>query len=89
MFRLGFGKKNERDTDRVNALKSAVRQARSLGDDVAVSINEIACADPACPVLETIILVMQPGQKTRAYKVHGALDALTDDALRAALQAQS
>lgn len=87
MFRLGFGKKNEHDPARMAALKRSVRDALALGDDCAISINEIACADPACPVLETIILVMQPGQKTRAYKAHGALDELTGDALRDALKA--
>ena len=85
MFRFGFGKKPERDGARVAALKQTVRDALALDSDVAVSINEIACADPACPVLETIVLVMVPGQKTRAYKLHGALDDLTGPALRDAL----
>lgn len=86
MFRFGFGKKSEREPERIAALKQSVREALALGDDVAVSINEIACADPACAVLETIILVMQPGHKTRAYKVHGALDDLSETALRDALK---
>lgn len=85
MIRFGFGKKNERDPERIAALKQQVRAALALPEDTAISINEIACADPACPVLETIILVMQPGQKTRAYKAHGALDDLTGEALRTAL----
>lgn len=86
MIRFGFGKRSERDNERVAAFKNQVREALALSDDAAVSINEIACADPACPVLETIVLVMQPGQKTRAYKVHGALDDLTGEDLKAALQ---
>ncbi|MGL4325673.1 MAG: hypothetical protein ACRCTD_16690 [Beijerinckiaceae bacterium] len=85
MFRFGFGKKPERDDARVAALKQTVRDALTLAEETAVSINEIACADPACPVLETIVLVMEPGKKTRAYKVHGALDDLTGPALRDAL----
>jgi hypothetical protein len=87
MLRFGFGRKEERDPAAVEAIKRNVRAALTLDDDVAISINEIACADPACPVLETIILIMEPGKKTRAVKVHGALAGLSADEIRAGLQA--
>ncbi|MET0604946.1 MAG: hypothetical protein ABWZ80_00680 [Beijerinckiaceae bacterium] len=87
MLRFGFGKKDERDPGAVEAIKRDVRAALSLADDVAISINEIACADPACPILETIILVMAPGKKTVAYKAHGSIEGVTGDALRQALGA--
>ena len=34
-----------------------------LPDQLAV--NDIACTDPACPGVETVILVMEPGQNAR------------------------
>ena len=48
-------------------------------------VNEIACLDPACPGLETVILVMEPGRKTRAYKVAKALDMVTEQDIREVL----
>src|SRR4051812_33058594 len=53
----------------------------------ALVVNEIACLDPACPGLETVILVMEPGRKTRALKVAKAMDAVTYQDIRAALDA--
>jgi hypothetical protein len=48
----------------------------------ALAVNEIACLDPACPGLETVILVMEPGRKTRAHKIAKALDAVTEQDVR-------
>lgn len=86
MLRFGFGKKDQRDPALVERMKATARAALDLSDDVVLSINEIECADPACPILETIILIMEPGKKTRAVKAHGAIDKLSPDELRAALQ---
>lgn len=88
MLRFGFGRKDERDPAQVERTKRNVRAALSLGEDVALSVSEIACADPACPVLETIVLIMEPGRKTRACKAHGAIDAMGVEELRAALTFQ-
>jgi len=50
-----------------------------------LSVSEISCADPSCPGTETVILVMRPGERTRAYKVAKAMDAVTEPELRAVL----
>ena len=62
----------------------------TLGDspDVSVSVNEIACRDPACPGVETIILVMVPGQRARACKVAKILDDVTEADVREAVAAR-
>ncbi len=61
------------------------RAILSLDEDATVSANEILCADPACPGSETVILVMRPGQRTKAYKVTAEAKDVTEDMLRAAL----
>jgi hypothetical protein len=53
----------------LSPLKSLIRDRLQLCEDTALTINEIICADPDCPGLETIILIMEPGQKTRALKL--------------------
>ena len=73
------------DPQTLERIKSSVRELMALPADTAIAVNEIACLDPACPGLETVILVMEPGRKTRAYKVAKALDAVTEQDLREAL----
>jgi hypothetical protein len=87
MLKFRFGGKAARDPAAAEQAKQNVREALSLSADVAISINEISCADPACPILETVILVMEPGRKTRAYKLHGAMQAMSAEQLRHALSA--
>jgi hypothetical protein len=68
-------------------LKAQVRDLLGLSETAAIAVNEILCADPACPGNETVILVMKPGEKTRAYKLQMAMAAVTAEALAEALRA--
>lgn len=61
-------------------IKGWTRVALTLDNDATISVNEIICADPACPGSETVILVMVPGQRTKAYKVQAAM-AEVDEAM--------
>jgi hypothetical protein len=60
---------------------------QALGDSpgVSISVNEIACRDPACPGVETIILIMAPGQRTRACKITKTLEDVTEADVREAV----
>jgi hypothetical protein len=65
-----------------SALKTQVIEALGLDPGDAVTVNEIACADPGCPDMETIVLVMRVGQPTQAVRVAKAIDAIhVDDVL--------
>jgi hypothetical protein len=81
-----FGRKDGDDEARaaLAALKERARTVLSLSDGATVAVNEIVCADPACPGLETVILVMEPGRRTRALKVAKAAAEVTDEDLRTA-----
>ena len=67
-------------------LKAKVRELLGLPEAAAIAVNEIICADPACPGNETVILVMKPGEKTRAYKLQMAMAEVTAEALAEALR---
>ncbi|KFC74144.1 hypothetical protein FG93_01443 [Bosea sp. LC85] len=67
-------------------IKAETRELLGLPEQAAIAVNEILCADPACPGTETVILVMNPGEKTRAYKAQMPMAELTRDALIAALE---
>jgi hypothetical protein len=70
------------DNPALAPLKSMVRAVLSLSEDVTVTAQEITCTDPACPGLETIILLLAPGQKTKALKFSGPMVEITENDLR-------
>jgi hypothetical protein len=82
-----FRKSSQAERDRADGIKELVRKIFGLGDDTTVSVSEIQCGDASCPGTETVILVMQPGKKTRAFKVLAPLLAVDDAAVEHALAA--
>lgn len=91
MFKLGLWRKDQtaKDASRadVERVKEMTRAILALPEDATVSANEIICADPACPGSETVVLVMIPGQRTKAYKVQAPMAEVTEASLKAALAA--
>jgi hypothetical protein len=73
------------DPETAARVKAWAREALAAGDGTAFAVNEIACTDPACPGTETVILVMQPGRRTRACKIPKLLDEVTEHDVRGAL----
>lgn len=80
--RFRAGRPDPGDAQRI---KAWVAEVLSPSVEATVSVNEIACTDPACPGLETVILVMQAGSPTRAFKAPGSLVVQTRPAIEKAL----
>jgi hypothetical protein len=77
----GRGADHDGDRDRVVAW---VREAAGYGESVVVKVNEIVCADPACPGFETVILVMASGERSVARKIAKPLTEIAQaDVVRA------
>ena len=74
------------DREAVERVKGLARSALQLYPETAFAVNEIACNDPGCPGLETVVLVMEPGRKTRALKVPKPLDEVMEQDILAALE---
>jgi hypothetical protein len=68
-------------------IKDKVRLILGLPEDASIAVNEIICADPSCPGMETVILIMAPGHKTVAAKVQAAIEEVSDEALTEAVLA--
>ena len=85
LFRAGAGKAKPQ-ADAIGRVKGWVAAITALPPEASLAVNEIVCTDPSCPGTETVVLVMQPGRKTRAYKVSKALLDVTEDDLREALK---
>lgn len=59
-------------------LAARARRVLALAEADALSVTEIACADPGCPDTETVILVMRAHRQTRALKIAKPIEAVTD-----------
>lgn len=68
-LRNPYARKREDLTDTARRIKTWVREALTLSNETAVTVSEINCRDPACPGVETAILVMIPHQPTRMIRI--------------------
>ncbi|MDQ0471129.1 hypothetical protein [Labrys wisconsinensis] len=80
-----FRRPSPEERRQAETVKALVRACLALDERTTISVSEIQCGDAACPGTETVILVMAPGQKTRAYKVASPLGAVDAVAVTAAL----
>jgi hypothetical protein len=85
-FLKGVRDRRRLDVETVERIRGWCRAVGEMPPDTTFAINEIACTDPGCPGIETVILVMEPGRKTRAHKVAKPLDAVTEPDVRAAFK---
>ena len=83
LFRKALGK-GAIDREALARVKDLAREALALGEEVSISVNEINCTDPACPGTETVILVMVPGERTRALKVMKPVEEVLAEDIREA-----
>ena len=83
---LGFGKRRTAPDDAIrHRILAWTREAAGLSEDSVVKVNDTLCPDPACPGLETIILVMEKGRRTRAFKVEKPMAEVSRSDVAAAL----
>ena len=62
-------------------LKVEARELLGLADDVVISVNEIACRDPDCPGIETVVAVLREGQRPRTARIRKPIIEVTRDDL--------
>lgn len=68
-------------------LKARIARSLRVGENDAVTVNQIACADPGCPDAETVILLMRAGKPARAYKLSMPMTEVTETDLDIAASA--
>ncbi|KQT76650.1 hypothetical protein ASG51_07205 [Methylobacterium sp. Leaf465] len=85
MALFGFGNRRPpADQEARAAIVDWVRRCGGLEEAITVKASEIVCADPACPGIETVILILAPGLPTRALKVGRPLPDVTEADIAAA-----
>ncbi len=73
------------DAEAVERVRRWVVAALDGSPETTLAVNEIVCTDPACPGIETVILIMEPGRKTRACKVGKPIEEVTEQEIGDAL----
>jgi hypothetical protein len=77
----GMGpRRNPSDTARVKTMVAELIDT----DDLTVLVTELACTEPGCPPVETVIALLSDGGNTQ-YKVHKPVAQVNLDDVRAAL----
>lgn len=66
-------------------LKETVPRLLGLDEDTAVMIRQLACTEPGCPPLETVVAVLPMDGPARRWTLHRPAVQITEDDLRAAL----
>jgi hypothetical protein len=85
LIRNVFGGRNP-NPEAVALVKDWTRRHLAASPETVLTVSEIACTDPSCPGIETVILVMEPGTKTRAYKVQKPLEEVTEQDIIGAIE---
>ncbi|MEU6011946.1 hypothetical protein [Streptomyces sp. NPDC047453] len=62
-----------------------MRALLGLDDDTAVMVRQLACTEPDCPPLETVVAVLPMEGEARRWTLRRSADQITEDDLRAAL----
>jgi hypothetical protein len=82
---LGARPGNPGPSPQLRELKETVRAVLGLDDDTAVIVRQLACTEPGCPPLETVVAVLPMEGTARRWTLHRPVDQITEAELRAAL----
>jgi hypothetical protein len=69
----------------LSKLKESVRQSLDLTEDTTVLIRQLACTEPGCPPIETVVAVLPMDGPARRWTLHRGVEEITPDDLRALL----
>jgi hypothetical protein len=63
--------------EQTRRIKTWVREVFRLDAEATILVAELACSEPGCPPLETVISVLGAAPARRALKIHRALTDVT------------
>lgn len=85
LFKNLFHKKPKRDEAALTRVRAWIMA--EMGEPApTLTISEIECGDPACPGLETIVLIMQEGEATQALRIRKPILSISVEDIRAEMR---
>jgi hypothetical protein len=76
---------DERRTAAIRSLKARARALFEAGADDVIVVSELACSEPGCPPIETVVALLRAGQPPRQVKLHQPAVEVTDEDLCGAI----
>jgi hypothetical protein len=70
-------------------VKQWVRDGLALPPDVTIMVSELACSEPGCPPVETVIALIYERGEHRQLKIHRALGDVSRADVEATLQGEA
>ncbi|WP_019063689.1 hypothetical protein [Streptomyces prunicolor] len=64
-----------------------MRRLLGLDEDTAVMVRQLACTEPGCPPVETVVAVLPMDGAARRWTLHVLADRITEADLRRVLLA--
>ncbi|MEB3370941.1 hypothetical protein [Saccharopolyspora mangrovi] len=78
---LGRSSRPEPDrAARSEEIADLVRTTLNLGRQVSITVQQLACAEPGCPPIETKIVVL--GLESKRWTIHAPVSEVDDDTVR-------
>lgn len=71
-----FGGQRTISMDQADRIKAWVRAVFHLNDETTIMVTELACREPGCPPIETVIALLKGPGDTRQYKIHKTADEI-------------
>ncbi len=68
--------KPKADPEQIQQIKSWVYRILKVDTEIPISISQIACKEPGCPPIETVIAVMN--HPVQQYKIHKAANEIDE-----------
>ncbi|MER5394462.1 hypothetical protein [Saccharopolyspora sp. NPDC002686] len=84
-----LGRSGRPDPDRAarsEEIAELVRTTLGLSSQAAVTVQQLACAEPGCPPIETKLAVLGPEPKR--WTIHASVSEVDDDTVRRILTAR-
>ncbi len=67
----------EPDAEQARAVKKWTAELLALNGDAVVTVSELDCNDPSCPIIETVIAVHESGRPRRFWSFARPKAAIT------------
>jgi hypothetical protein len=66
-----FGSRNQGGAGHcARRIKDWARELLGAGEEASILVSELACSEPGCPPIETVIAILDGPGSARRYKLH-------------------